>query len=224
MATEAVQAFFIHKRVSGDTSLRVRFLTQEFGMVDALYKGARMPKKQAILQPFMQLWLALDVRHDWYYVRQLESEVPSIVLSGHTLFAGLYLNEILHGLLKPFDAHPSLFLIYINTLHGLSNASDRLEIELILRRFERALLSAVGYAFSLTHEATSDRLIEPSLRYQFRVGSGFVLSKEGFLGAHLLALADDSFDEDRLRTAKIIMRQAIVHAMDGREIHSRKLY
>lgn len=225
MATELINAFFLHKRLSGETSLRVSFFTREHGIVDALYKGGRTPKKQSFLQPFSPLWLALDVRGDWYYVKKIECELSNINLSGPALYAGLYVNEIIYSLLKSLDASNTLYSAYINAIESLSSANCRFSVEIILRRFERVLLSKVGYALSLTYDAQSGEEIAPMQTYQFIAGVGLVSSSKGFLGAHLLSVAEEKLDEpDVLRIAKYIHQKAIAHAMDGKEIKTRALY
>lgn len=225
MATETVSAWFLHKRLSGDTSCRVSFYTREHGIIEALYKGGRTPKKQALLQPFTPLWLVLDVKREWYYVRQLELEAPSLFLKGHSLFSALYLNEILYMLLKPRDPDQDLYFAYVNALEGLAKASERLMLEPIIRRFERSLLSAVGYALELTHDAKTGRNIDPSGHYHFIAGVGLIESQKGLSGAHILAFADDRLDcIESMRTAKLITRKAIALAIDGKEIQSRAFF
>lgn len=225
MKADGVHAWFLRSFPSGDTSLRISFFTKEYGIVDALYKGGRTPKKKSALQAFMPLWLALDVRHEWYYVRHLESDAPILFLPGKTLFAGLYVNEILYAMLKPHDAVPILFDAYIDTLQGLTEVSDRLDIESLLRRFERVLLDVTGYGVSFTQDAKTGQAIQPSAFYRFAAGFGFYESKDGFLGQHIMAFSLGKLeDADTLKAVKSFMRQAIAHAMDGREIQTKKLY
>lgn len=225
MATETINAWFLHKRLSGETSYRVSFFTQEHGIIEALYKGGRAPKKQALLQPFAPLWLALDVKHDWYYVRQLELESSALRLDGHLLYSALYLNELLYLLLKPRDPDPDLYVAYVKALHELSHSADRTSIEPILRRFEKALLSAVGYALDLCCEAMSDKEIDASSYYHFIPGVGLLPAKEGLKGEYIHAFAEDRLvcTESR-RVAKSITRKAVSLAIDGKEIQSRKFF
>lgn len=225
MTTEACHAWVIHKYWSGDTSARVVFFTREQGLVNGLYKGGRTPKKQALLQVFTPLWLALDVRGQAYFVRHLEIAAPSLPLEGPTLFAGLYVNELLYHALKPHDPHLELHRLYPHVLHALKAASDRFAIERVLRRFEWTLLTACGYQLSLTHDAASASPILATSHYHYLAGEGFVRAQEGICGAHLLAMSEDNLEDKAvLRTAKQIMRQAIAHAIDGKEIRSRALY
>lgn len=225
MTAESINAYFLHKRLSGETSLRVSFFTREHGVVEALYKGGRTPRKQSILQPFSPLWLALDARRDCFYVQKIECESSILQLPGIALYAGLYVNEIVYSLLKPHDASDTLYSAYIQSLESLASAKCRLTVEAILRRFERVLLSAVGYALSLTHDMPSGEGIDPMETYQFIAGVGLVQSHQGLLGRHILSVAEDHLDDPNvLRTAKYIHQKAIAHAMDGKEIKTRALY
>ena len=225
MITNALYSWVIHKYWTGDTSARVVFFTQEHGLVHCLYKGGRSPKKQALLQAFTPLWLAMDVRGDVFFVRQVELAAPSIAFEGKNLFAGLYVNELLQLALKPHDHHPKLYLSYIQTLQSLTITSDRFAVEAALRRFEWALLATCGYHMSLTHEARSAKPIIHNSYYRFIAGDGFIFAEEGISGAHIIAMSQDKLDNiDVLNSAKQIMRRAIFHALDGKTIKTRALY
>jgi DNA repair protein RecO (recombination protein O) len=225
MITNAVHAWVIHKSWSGDTSARVIFFTQEHGLLSCFYKGGRSPKKQALLQAFIPLWLVMDVRGDANFVRQLEVAAAPIHLPGQNLFAGLYINELLYHALKPHDPHATLHTAYTLALQALMMASNRFAIEMVLRRFEWELLSSCGYHMSLTHDARSTKPIMAHHFYRFIVGEGFVLAEEGVSGAHLIALSQNKLDDLAvLSMAKQIMRRAIDHALGGKEIKARALY
>ncbi|MGM9451810.1 DNA repair protein RecO [Legionella bozemanae] len=220
-----IEAWVLHKQWSGDTSARVSFFTRELGVVQCLSKGGRTPKKQALLQPFTPLWVNLAERHERYYTQSIESIVPTLQLIAGSLFAGLYVNEILYYALSPNYPDAALFDAYLFTLNNLASAKERLVIEALLRRFEWTLLHACGYSFSLTHEARTANLIVADLCYQFVAGEGFIIHSRGIPGAHILALAQDNLNEaSYLKSAKIIMRQAIDHLLGGREIKTRALY
>ena len=218
-------AWVIHKYWSGDTSARVIFFTREHGLVNCLFKGGRTPKKQALLQSFTPLWLAIDVRGAAHFVRQLEVAAPPIQFAGQNLFAGLYINELLHHSLKSDDAHAALHAAYSHTLHALELVTDRFAIEALLRRFEWTLLTSCGYHISLTHDARSHQRISANHFYSFVAGEGFIVAAEGISGAHIIALSEDRLEDLAvLGVAKRIMRRAIDHALDGKEIKARALY
>lgn len=225
MTTKTIEAWVLHKRWSGDTSARVSFFTRESGLIHCLCKGGRTPKKQALLQAFTPLWLSVDERHERFYANTIESISPTLALTGHALFSGLYVNEILYYVLSPDSPDVALFDAYLFTLNSLVFTRDRLALESLLRRFEWTVLQACGYSFSLTHEAGADDAIAEDLYYQFIAGEGFVLASKGIPGTHILALASDNLDEAiYLQSAKMIMRKAIDHLLGGREIKARTLY
>ena len=225
MITNALHAWIIHKSWSGDTSARVVFFTQEHGLMSCFYKGGRTPKKQALLQSFIPLWLTMDVRGSSYFVRQLEMAAPPLHFSRQTLFAGLYMNELLYHALKPHDPPAALYAAYSFALKALMIAPDRFAMEAVLRRFEWALLSSCGYSMSLLHDARSAEPIVADGYYRFLAGEGFVLARTGISGMHILALSQDKLDDVAvLNVAKQIMRRAIDHAIDGKEIKARALY
>ena len=225
MTAKSLEAWVIHKQWSGDTSARVTFFTREAGLLNCLCKGGRTPKKQSLLQPFTSLWLSVDERYNHYYTRTIESTSPMLHLEGNSLFSGLYLNELLYHALRPMDADSNLFDAYLLTLNSLALTRERLKIEAFLRRFEWVLLNACGHSFSLTEDARSGEEVIANAYYQFVAGEGIVLCNKGISGEHLLALAEDNLDEPLyLKSAKIIMRQAIDHLVGGKEIKARSLY
>lgn len=227
MTTETLplQAWLIHKTPTGDTSLRLRFFTREKGMIDCHYRGGRTTKKNASMQAFTPLWLLLNERHHWFYVKSLENSGLPLTLSGPSLFAALYVNELIFHTLTPQEQDEPLFTAYQNTLSALELAQHQSAIEINLRRFEQSLLSACGYSLSLTTEANSSEPINPMASYQFIAGYGFKKAATGIPGNHIVAVAEDNFlDPQVLKTAKLIMRHAIDHLLGGRQLKSRSLY
>lgn len=220
-----LQAWVLHKLWSGDTSARVFFFTRELGLVQCLCKGGRTPKKQALLQAFAPLWLSVDERHERYYARSIESIAPMLHLEGNSLFSGLYVNELLYHVLRQVYPVPELFNAYLQTLNGLALTRDQLVIESCLRRFEWALLTSCGHSFSLEHDARTGDEILSEYQYQFSAGEGMVRALKGIPGEHIRAIAHDNLDEAMyLKSAKIIMRQAIDYLLGGKEIRARALY
>lgn len=219
----AEEAWLLHKSPSGDTSARLSLFTRDQGVVTCLYRGGRTPKKQAILQAFIPLWLSLDSKRDWHYVRTLECVEAPLALKGSSLFCALYINELIYYALKSFDPHPQLFDTYVYTLKGLAQIKEQMVMEALLRKFEWMLLDACGYMLSFV-DAESESVI-CTQKYRFIVGKGFVVVLDGMPGQHLLDITNGQFtDVHVLKTAKLIMRQAIDHLLNGRELKSRTLF
>jgi DNA repair protein RecO (recombination protein O) len=221
MVTNGLTAWILHKQNSGETSAWLIFFTREAGLLRCLCKGGRTPKKQALLQPFNPLWFVANKQ----YVQRIESIAQALQLQGDALFSGLYVNELLSHALVHEEPYPDLFDAYSETLHHLQTATNSLQLEATLRRFEWTLLQTLGYGMTLTHEVNNATVIHKDNYYQFIAGKGLIKAQTGFLGEHLLALAkDDLEDKHTLQTAKRLMRIAIHHLLGGVEIQTRKLY
>lgn len=213
----SAEAWLLHKSPSGDTSVRLSLFTRDQGVVTCLYRGGRTVKKQAILQPFIPLWLSLDSKRDWHYVRSLETVSPPLPLKNNSLFCALYVNELLFYALKAFDPHPELYDVYEYTLKGLAVITEQVVMESLLRKFEWMLLGSCGYSLSFEDD--------PAERYRLVAGKGFVVDHNGIPGEDVLAITQGQFEEVRvLKSAKLIMRQAVDNLLGGRELKSRALF
>lgn len=217
--------WLIHKTWAANNAARVLFFNREQGLVWAKCHGGWGPKKQALLQAFTPLWAEWTQRQGWYTVSHVEIAGPAFDFLDHKLLSALYVNELLYHLLRPQDPHPALYDAYLATLQQLSLTTTRWDVERVLRRFEWALLSAIGYAMALDFDMRHHAAIVPQHYYHFQPGLGFVQAATGFLGADLLALARDDLSElTVLRTAKRVMRQALQHALGGKKLMSRELF
>jgi len=221
-----INALVLHKWWAGDTSARVVFFTREQGLITAFCSGGRTPKKQALLQAFTPLWLTLDMRRDWYYVRQIEHADVAFSLVDISLFAGLYINELLyHALNMGSEPMPWLFDAYLQVLAELLPARERVAIERILRAFELLFLAAIGYELTLTHEAHTNKPIVAEGYYTFVAGVGFSATRIGIAGVDILAIAGGDLQQrSALTAAKNILRHAIDHALGGKKIRVRNMY
>lgn len=219
-----VEAWVLHKQVSGDTSLWIDFFCRDYGLIRCLYKGGRTLKKNNVIHLFTPLHITFEKRYDRFYIKTIESLTLASFLQGDALFCAYYINEILYYSLKPELADPLLFDAYQQVMQALTSNPQRLILESLLRRFEWTLIHACGYTFSLTKDIQGNDL-KADQYYLFNPGQGFVAHPTGIPGAHLLALANDDLEHfAHLKSAKIIMRQAIDHLLDGRPIKARSLF
>ena len=217
--------WLIHKTWAGESSARVLLFTRDQGLIWAKCHGGWGPKKQAMLQAFTPLWIELTQRQTWYYVRHLESAGSAFEFTGIYLFSALYINELLYHALRPEDPHSDLYDAYVTTLQKVSLVATKAELEPILRRFEWKVLTSIGYAMSLTHDAQTHTPIVATHYYSFQAGLGFLLAPTGIVGADILALAHDELHDPKvLKTAKYIMRRALEHAFGGKTIKSRAFF
>ncbi len=223
MTSKIERAWLLSRKPAGDSSFRAVFFTENSGIVHCYCKGWRKNRKQAILQPFTPVYLGYVERQGWYYGRSLELSGPVLNLNSNALFSAHYLNEIIYYSLKPSQLEPLLFQHFEQSLNALQHVETNQQIEQILRRFERHLLRVSGYDYAFDKDINNQPVIAEQ-HYQFIAGDGFSVGQEGLPGELLLAISEENDDHlQAMKALKKIMRIAIDHMLDGREIKSRKL-
>ncbi len=218
-------AFVLHSRPWRETSLIVDVLSRHHGRVALIARGARRQTSslKARLMPFQPLALSWFGKHQLRTLHDAEWQGGELMLRGHALMCGFYLNELLLRMLPEGDAHAGLFDLYAVTLTALNTQSD---VEPILRRFELDLLSELGYAQPLGHLAEGGEL-EPTCRYSFEPGHGVVpllRNQTGYRGQTLLDLAAGNLsDSATLAEGKILMRGLLAHYLGEKPLATRQL-
>ena len=151
-------AYVLHSRPYRDTSLLIDFFTREHGLVGAVARGVRSAKSplKGVLLPFTPLFISFSLKKELAVLMHAESNRSMHVLEGKQLFSAFYLNELLMKLLQRHDAHPQLYDYYHQALCELSLEKN---IEIPLRRFEKYLLSELGYGLNLVADAYSGKEI-----------------------------------------------------------------
>jgi DNA repair protein RecO (recombination protein O) len=222
----------LHQRSYRDTSLIIELFARDFGRLSAFAHGARGPRPRfGILQPFRPLLLSWSGRGEAPTLTAAESDgPPPPPLAPERLLSAFYLNELLLRLTVPHDPQPELYAHYLATL-GRFRAGE--PVEAVLRQFEKRLLDLLGYGSELGREA-GGRAVRPDGYYHFRPGAGvWPAGSEAGDGAGpaagavqgrvLLALAADEplADADGQRQARALLRAALDHCLDGRELRVR---
>lgn len=227
------RAYVLHYRNYRETSLLADLLTQQAGCFCVIARGARRPKSlfKGLLQPFVLLDVAWRGRGELPTLSAAESYSVPIKFNAKQLFSGFYLNELLMRVLHRHSPCESIFTLYNETINLLGSECNT---EIVLRKFEKQLLSALGYGLQLTREALSHNLIQSDANYVFTPEHGFTLittqiSSQAqavvFSGKSLLAIAADEFhDVIVLRDAKRLMRLALQPLLGNKGIKSRELF
>lgn len=224
-------AYILHYRLYRDTSLLIDFFTREHGIISAVARGVRGAKSplKGLLQPFVPLLISFSAKKDLATLMHAESDELSHHLVGKHLFSALYLNELLMKLLQRHDPHPHLYDGYHQALGELSQQKN---LEIPLRRFEKNLLSELGYGLNLTSDAYTAQPILPHLFYHFLPQKGFCLDLQPnlskalrFSGKSLLALAHEDFtDHALLPEIKQLLRMVIADLLGHKTLKSRDLF
>lgn len=215
---EIDHGWVLHTRAFRNTSLIVEILTARRGRCGVV---ARAGKRNPLLQAFRPLGVVLAGHGELLQLRHVESAGPAPVLAGRSLYCGLYMNEILLRLLHRHDPHPELMAPYAETLAALETLEWPRDVA--LRRFEMALLQALGYGFSLDRD-DSGHAVQPRAHYRLEADRGLVAASEGWSGETLLALAAGQWSEPVRAVARELMREALAPHLGPGELTSRRLF
>ncbi|MBE3654453.1 DNA repair protein RecO [Vibrio navarrensis] len=222
------RCFILHRRPYSESSLILDVFSEEYGRLAILSKGARSKRSnlKGALQPFTPLLLKWSGKGSMKTLRQAEPISLGLPLSGITLYSAMYVNELLGRVLAAEVAMPGLFHDYLFALTELAQNDNP---EPALRRFELALLSAMGYGVDFLHCAGSGEPVDPDMTYRYREQKGFIASVRmdnlTFYGNELIAISERRFvTREQLKAAKRFTRMALKPYLGGKPLKSRELF
>jgi DNA repair protein RecO (recombination protein O) len=210
-------AYILHHREYRDTSRILDVFSARHGRLTLFARGARGPKSRlaSLLMPFRPLLMSWTGRGDAAQLSGAEPDGEALPLAASHLMSAFYLNELLISLTTRHDPQLQLFDDYARALRRLCVESQP---EPALRVFEKRLLECIGYGLELEVVAGSHYLYRPSegLREVREDAPG------AYAGRSLLALREESFDDAQsLDVARRVLRQALDHCLEGRELRTR---
>ncbi len=220
--------YVLHSYPYQETSLIIEMFTREFGRIGVVAKGAKRPHSplRSVLMPFHALTLDWSGRSELKTLRTAEWRGVFRLLQGRALICGFYLNELLLKLLHRDDPHDALFDAYEQALEALLEGDDH---AIVLRCFEKRLLSELGYALILDRDAESQCSLQPDRRYQYIIDHGPVPADPRQNGLELLGQTLIDMNSDHYTSAvtqqqsKSLMRTLIGHYLGNQTLHSRQL-
>jgi DNA repair protein RecO (recombination protein O) len=222
---ELTPGFLLHQRPFRDSSLILELFTREHGRLTAFAHAARGPRTRfSGLQAFQPLLLSWSGRGEAPTLTGAECETRVPSLAAPCLMGAFYLNELLLRLTVIHDPNAALYEAYSGVLAGLRAGE---ELERALRRFELQLLELTGYGVELHCEAGEGEPVRADAYYHLLPGVGLRAAGAGAAGAVpgavLLLLAAGSLPEDAegRRHARALLRAALDHCLEGRELVSR---
>lgn len=212
----------LHTRPYRESSLLVSLLSLNHGKVGAVAKGARGNRRGRILQPFYSLSVGWVGKSSLVTLTSFESS-RQIWLQGDRLAAGFYLTELVTRLLSERESLPRLYTAVVWAIESLGQAD--MDLEAVLRSFEKLLLEELGYGLNFEHDAVSGDPIEVDGLYSMDPQQGFQQSPHGrYAGATLLGIHSESFTQAPVkRAAKQIFRRALAEHLGAAPLLSRRL-
>jgi len=233
-------AHILHSRAYRDTSLIIDVLTENYGRIALVARGARRAKSQwqALLQPFRKLLISWSSKGDLGTLTSAEHDGEIVWLKGSSLISGLYVNELIMRLMHRDDAHPQLYVSYqclLLSMYKISQheAGTRFDVERVLRVFERDILREFGYGLVLDHDVRSGDHIKPDCSYYYYPEEGPVETNAAstqqsavlIQGKSLISLQQGCLDDEAsLREAKRLMRAMLNRVLGNKPLNSRELF
>ncbi len=223
-------AFILHGRDFSNTSRLLDVFSQDYGRVSLVAKGARTArsKLQGVLQPFSSLIVSWSGKGEVQTLTGAEPVKSAISLSGSQIMSAYYINELLQRLMTYHDPHPELFAVYQQTLENFAHHDD----ELVLRRFEKQLLTETGYGLSLEVDSDNGLALSKDERYYYDIEKGPVNIKNNdaagelvISGQTLLDMSKEKFSSPQnQKEAKQLMRIILSHHLGDKPLKTRSLH
>ncbi len=222
--------FILHTYPYKETSVMAEIFTRSHGRIALIVRGARRPTSalRGLMQPFTPLLLSWFGKSELKTLHAAEWQGGLMAPQGRALMCGFYLNELLLRLLARGDAHELLYDRYIATFELLAGEACNMDYERILRRFEKNLLSEIGYGATFDVDAETGAPIESDTSYVFQPERGALRAsgQPGCLvsGQTLIDLAADHFEsQTTLIESKNLMRTLINHTLGAKPLYTRQL-
>lgn len=220
--------FVLHSYPYKETSLIVDVFTRDYGRVALVAKGAKRPhsKLRAVLQTFQPLSTAWSGKSELRTMIDAEWVGGMLPLERTSLLSGFYLNELLVKLLARDDPHPALFDRYVAALNELGHNEPA---QIVLRKFEMALLKATGVAAQLSVDTSTRERVEPGLLYVVDPERGPRQAREddvwpAVAGKTLLDIENEDYsDSTTQQQSKLLMRFLLAHHLGGAPLNTRQI-
>ena len=223
-------AFILHGRDFRNTSKLLDVFTLDYGRVTLVAKGARSARSKlhGLLEPFSPLLVSWSGKGDVQTLTGAESVKHAINLNRNQVMSAYYINELLQRLIIFHDPHPELFEVYKDALECFANE----DIELVLRRFEKRLLSEIGYGLTLDADANNGTRLDKDKLYYYDLEKGPIhihsdqVDGEFIIrGQSLLDLHNENFScLQSKKESKQLMRIILSHHLGEKPLKTRSLH
>jgi len=228
--------FLLHSRKYTDSKNIISLLTQNFGLVSAVF---RVQKRKSIIQapPSFTLF-----KVSWFGKQSLKTvsdwEVESAIVNLHqkALFCGIYVNELIVRLVKEGEEVAELFSAYSSAISKLSHDSLALhQLEVVLRIFELNLLRELGLEINMTLDLDEQPIIDNDVVfYQYVNEQGFqriknvsldpIYTRQIFSGSQITNIVRKNWTAGSLQAAKRLTRLVFAPLLGDKPIKARELF
>ena len=173
MRNQLLTGYILHQKPYGESRSLVYLFSEEWGVVHGIGRKN--------LPLFVPIQFFGNGKNSLKTFSQSQILQNHITLTGQSLYAGMYLNEILQKLLPVEEPFAEIWQAYQQCVANMAtlfvdpvqSPYDMTRLKWYLRRFENVLFEQLGYGFDFAKDALGD-LIAPSQRYQYQLQQGFM--------------------------------------------------
>ncbi len=226
-------AYVLHTRPWRETSLLVDAISQDFGRIALIAKGAKRPHSplRGLLEPFTPVALQFTGKVGIKNLTQAHwVQALNPVHAAHAIPAW-YLSELCLRTLGEDDPQPAVFTAYDAAMQALAALPAEHDSQAILRQFEYRLLLALGLWPDNRIDAAG-RALAPTQYYTVDEGTGWVMAQPSaadwcLLGAQILDLTQSNTiattAADKL-SFRLAMRAMLARALHGKVLSTREVW
>ena len=217
-------AFLLHQRPYGNTSVMAEMFTLENGRISVIARGAKKPKSKffGVLSPFSKLRITYRGRSELKTLTNVDKEDIFSNSFSKLSYTLLYINELLIKILPQGAPQRELFNLYDKFLMEVKSSK---EIDIVLRRFELNLLEMLGYGINFINEVDSGQSIKETKSYDFVPELGFKESPNGlFEGIEIISISKLDYKNINKKKFKSLTTMAIGYSLDGGDLKSREIF
>jgi len=220
--------FVLHSYPYKETSLIVDMFTRDHGRIGVVAKGAKRPlsKLRGVLQTFQPLSISFSGKSELRTLIDADWVGGMLPIEKTALLCGFYLNELLVKLLARDDPHPKLFDHYVATLNELAHNEPA---QIVLRKFELALLKETGVAANLVRDTGTRAPVEPDGMYVVDPERGARRAQAGdtwpvVSGKTLIDMENEHYGDPQTQAqSKQLMRFLLAYHLGGAPLNTRQI-
>ncbi len=219
MNNSSDNAFIIHSRSYGETSVILDLLTEKNGMISVILKGAKRRKDVSQLQPSREFLINISKASLPLLIKY--ELIKSYAVKKDYILLIIYFNELIYRLVPKNQPQKTLYNFYRNYMSYMSTTDDHQDS--VMLGFELLLLKNIGYA--VNSEISIDLINQGDYFYYDKL-RGFKKISDYYQGykisgrdLSLLIKFDINSIEDK-RTLRMIMKNIIVDIVNPKTIKS----
>ena len=219
MNNSSDNAFIIHSRSYGETSVILDLLTEKNGMISVILKGAKRRKDVSQLQPSREFLINISKASLPLLIKY--ELIKSYAVKKDYILLIIYFNELIYRLVPKNQPQKTLYNFYRNYMSYMSTTDDHQDS--VMLGFELLLLKNIGYA--VNSEISIDLINQDDYFYYDKL-RGFKKISDYYQGykisgrdLSLLIKFDINSIEDK-RTLRMIMKNIIVDIVNPKTIKS----